>query len=287
MRFKILILFSVFLVSSCSLNRFVVRQMSPVFKVSASALYEETDLKLAEQAIAANLKLVEGLLKSDPENEELLLLLAKGYAGYALGFVEDEDPLRAKVFYDRAFGFGIRALLGGSQHSWDWSLENKMRLEEAIENSDKTDVAALFWTNFSLAGKLNLSLDDPSALIHLPLIEKMIAKGEQLDAEFFYGGVYLLKGSIAGMMPRMLGGNPETALENFNKSIEITGGNFLLTYIYMSRFYAAKILDEDLFDELIRKIEDFDLGTKPEIALFNQIAKKKAALLKARKEELF
>ncbi len=138
-----------------------------------------------------------------------------------------------------------------------------------------------------MAGKLNLSLDDPAALIHLPIIEKMTAKIEQLDASFFYGGVYLLKGSIAGMMPKMLGGNPEAAKENFEKSIKLTDGKFLLSYLYMSRFYAAQTLNEELFDELIQKIENFDLGTKPKIGLFNQIAKKKAALLKSQKEDLF
>ncbi len=287
MRLKIFLLLSILFLASCSLNRFVVGQMSPVFKVSADALYEETDLKIAEQAIAANLKLLEGLLKSDPENEELLLLLAQGYAGYALGFVEDEDPQRAKFFYDRAFVFGVRALLDENIRVWNWSAENKMKLENAIEQAEDEDVAALFWTNFSLAGKLNLSLDDPTALIHLPLIEQMITKIEQYDPGFFYGGVYLLKGSIAGMMPKMLGGNPERAKENFDKSINLTDGEFLLSYVYMSKFYAAKTLDEDLFDKLIKKIEDFDLGTKPEIALFNQIAKKKAALLKAQREDLF
>jgi len=287
MRFKLLLLLSILLFTSCSLNRLVVGQMSPVFKVSADALYEETDLKLAEQAIGANLKLLEGLLKNDPENEELLLLLAQGYAGYALGFVEDEDPDRAKIFYKRAFGFGLRALFEENIKNWSWSAENKKRFEKAIDDSDKSDVAALFWTNFSLAGNLNLSLNDPAVMINLPLIEKMITKIEQLDPTFFYGSIYLLKGSIAGMMPRMLGGNPEIALENFNKSIEVTGGEFLLSYIYMARFYAAKTLNEELFDELIQKSEDFDLGTKPEIALFNQIAKKKAALLKGQKEDLF
>ncbi|KAA3615047.1 MAG: hypothetical protein D8M58_11385 [Calditrichaeota bacterium] len=287
MKSKILLLLLVLILSSCSLNRFVVGQMSPVFKVSADALYEETDLKLAEQAIAANLKLLEGLLKNDPENEELLLLLAQGYAGYALGFVEDDDPERAKLFYDRAFLFGVRALLNENIQSWKWSAKNRELLEGKIRNSGKSDVAAMFWTNFSLAGKLNLSLADPAALIHLPLIEKMIAKTEQFDPKFFHGAVYLMKGSIAGMRPKMLGGNPEVALQNFDKSIKLTEGKFLLSYIYKSRFYAAKTLDEDLFDDLIQKIENFDLGTNPEIALFNQIAKKKAKLLKEQKEDMF
>jgi len=286
---KIFLLISLLVfTSSCSLNKFVVGQMSPVFKVSVAALYEETDLKLAETAIASNLKLLEGLLKNDPVNEDLLLLLAQGYSGYALGFVEDEDPKRAKVFYHRAFNFGLRAFMELEEdEKWNWSATNQKRLKTAIADADKGNIAALFWTTFSLAGGLNVSLDDPAALIHLPIVESMSSKVEEIDDSFFYGSVYLLKGAIAGMTPKMLGGNPETALKYIDKSSKISGGNFILADLYKAKYYAAKTLNEELFDQLIKKIEDFDIGTNPIMALFNQIAKKKAALLKSQREDLF
>jgi len=285
---KLLLLFLMLSVlASCSFNSFVVGQMTPVFKKSAEALYEETDLQLAEQALASNLKLLEGLLKNDPDNKELLLLLAEGYSGYALGFVEDIDPQRAARFYDRAFVYGIKVLLDTDDSVWKWNEANKKRLEKAIENAGKNETPELFWTAFALAGKLNLSLNDPSALIHLPVIEALADKIEQLQPSFFNGGVYLLKGSIAGMKPRILGGNPEKALEYFNKNLELTVGKFLLTYIYMSKFYAAKILNEELFDEYLKNVDQFDLDAATQLALFNQIAKKKAQILKDQKESIF
>ncbi len=275
------------LLFSCSMNKFVVGQMTPVFVVSAGALYEETDLALAEQAIGSNLKLLEGLLKNDPENEQLLLLLAQGYAGYALGFIEDEDPVRARFFYERSFNFARRALIGGDHGDWKWSKENKEKIEMAIKESGEKELPALFWLTFAMGGNINVSLDDPAALINVNIIEAAIVKIESLNPGFFYGSIYLLKGSIFGMKPRMLGGNPEKALESFDKNLAFTKGNFLLSYIYKAKFYAAKTLDEQLFDDLIEKVEFYEIGTKPEIALFNQIAKKKARLLKAQKDDLF
>lgn len=287
MRILLLFLLSFLFFSSCSLNRFIVGQMAPVFKTSAGALYEETDLPIAEQALASNLKLLEGLLKNDPDNQELLLLLAEGYSGYALGFVEDENPKRARSFYERAFNYGQRAFLKTDDKPWQWTEKSKSRLEKAIVQADRANLPALFWTVFAMAGQINVSLDDPAALINVDIIEKGSDKIEQIDPTFFYGSVYLIKGSIAGMKPRMLGGNPDVARENFEKNLEITKGTFLLSYIYQAKFYAAKVLDEDLFDRLILKVENFDIKTMPEIALFNQIAKKKAALLKKQKEDLF
>ncbi|MCB0282261.1 MAG: hypothetical protein KDF60_06750 [Calditrichaeota bacterium] len=282
----ILVLIAALFTVSCSLNKLVVGQMTPVLEKSADALYEESDLQLAEQALAANLKLLEGLLKNDPENEELHLLLAQGYAGYALGFVEDEDPKRAAGFYQRAFNFGVNVLTEQFYSDWQWSKENIRKLDSIIDDSEEDDLPELFWTTFALAGQINVSLSDPAALSRVPMIEKMITKIEQLDDSFFYGTVYLMKGAIAGLKPKMLGGNPEVALSSFNKNIEMTGGNFLLSYVYKARFYAAKTLDDQLFDQLISEIEQAENGPK-ELTLFNQIARKKAALLKSKKEDLF
>ena len=55
----------------CSINKLVIHQMEPILEQSSAALYEESDLELAEQALASNLKLVEGILKNDPQNEQL------------------------------------------------------------------------------------------------------------------------------------------------------------------------------------------------------------------------
>lgn len=269
------------------MNKFVVEQMTPVFKVSVEAFYEETDLEIAEQALGSNLKLIEGLLKNDPQNEELLILLAQGYSGYALGFIEDENPKRAITFYDRSFNFARRALLGEEDREWHWTKENKEKIEAAIKRAGQNELPALFWLTFAMGGKINVSLDDPTALINVAILEKAIEKVENLNPDFFYGAIYLLKGSILGMKPRMLGGNPEKALENFDKNLEISKGDFLLSYVYKTKYYALKTLDEELFDELIEKIESYEIGTNPKIALFNQIAKKKAQKLKLQKEDLF
>lgn len=281
-----ILLILIFISASCSFNKLVVGQMTPVLEKSAEALYEESDLQLAEQALASNLKLLEGLLKNDPQNEELNLLLAQGYAGYALGFVEDEDPQRAALFYDRAYKYGFNVLLEDYDDEWQWNKDNIQKLNSAIDGIEDDNVDALFWSTFALAGKINVSLSDPAELSRLPVIEKMIDKIEQVNPDFFYSAVYLLKGSIAGMKPRMLGGSPDKALQYFDTNIEKTNGTFLLSFVYKAKFYAAKVLDEELFDQLISQIENETSGPK-EMALFNQIARKKAALLKAKKEDLF
>jgi len=75
-----------------------------------SAFTDESDLAFAEQALPGNLKLLEVMLKNDPSNTRLLRLASEGYSSYALAFLEDKDPERARTFYLRGRDYGLRGL---------------------------------------------------------------------------------------------------------------------------------------------------------------------------------
>jgi len=108
----------------------------------------------------------------------------------------------------------------------------------------------------------------------------------ELDETYFHGAAHLFFGSLWGMKPKMLGGDPEKAKEHFEKNLQITEGKFLLTYIYYTRFYAAKTLDEELFDQLLTKVNDTPAEVLPGFQLLNMIAKEKAKFLMEKKDEL-
>ncbi len=280
-----ILLFSIFL-SSCSMQSLVISQMEPILDNSALALFEETDYDFARHALPGNLKLIEGLLKSDPENEKLLLLASQGYSGYALGFVEDEDPERAKVLYLRARDYALtvlrkdEAFINAEQAGVD-------NLQLLLDTYDVDKVPALFWAGFAWAGYINLSLTDPSAIIELAKVQAIMERVEQLQPEYFYGGVNLFFGSVYGMKPRMMGGDPDKAKEYFDKSMAITDHKYLLAYIYAAKYYAAKTLDEESFDAYIDKVEQTPVDVLSGAELMNAIAKEKAKFLKSQKEELF
>ncbi len=75
-----------------------------------SALTEEGDLDFAEKALPGNIKLLEVMLKNEPENVRLLTLTSQGYSSYALGFLEDSLQDRARDFYLRGRDYGLRIL---------------------------------------------------------------------------------------------------------------------------------------------------------------------------------
>jgi hypothetical protein len=268
------------------MDRFVIRQTGALLDYGVLALYEETDLKLAEQAMASDIKLLEGMVKGDPENEHLLTLTAQALAGYALGFAEDEEPERAKVFYLRAKDYGLRVLRQNDSFAEadTGSLDDYIL---AVKNLDKDYIEALFWTGFAWAGWINLSIDNPRAMIDLTKVQILMERVLQIDETYFHGATHLFFGSIWGLKPPMLGGDPEKAKEHFEKNIQITDGKFLLTYVYYALFYAAKVLDEDLFNSFVVKIEETPADVLPGYQLLNVIAKKKVMHLREFGEEWF
>ncbi len=274
------------LIMACSPTTFVIRQMGPALGKSALALYEEDDLQIAEQALASNLKLIEGLLKSDPDNKVLLLLASQGYAGYALGFAEDQNPPRAKRLYLRARDYALR-ILRQDEDFVQAETKGADALQAYLKNYGSEEVPALFWAGFSWAGFANLSLDNPEALLALPEIQILMERVEALQPEYFYGSVYLFFGGMYGMKPVIMGGDPQKALTYFKRNMDLNNNEFLLAQVYAAKFYAAKILDETLFDSYLKQVLDMPIDKRPEWRLLNQIAKEKARRLLAQKEDLF
>ena len=282
----VLLITAAFLLQSCSMSTFVIRQTGVILDYGVLALYEESDLKLAEQALASDIKLLEGMLKGDPENENMLLLTSQALSGYALGFAEDEEPERAKSLYLRGKEYGLRIL----RMDDTFAANENGTLDEftsAVEAMDDDYIDALFWTGFAWAGWINLSLDNPRALLDLAKAQVFMQRVLDLDESYFHGSAHLFFGSIWGTKPKMLGGDPEKAKSHFEKNLEITQGKFLLTYVYYARYYAAKTLDEDLFDQFVVKIEETPADVLPEYQLLNVIAKDKVKYLKQMKEDLF
>ncbi len=276
----------IMLFSGCSMDKFIIRQTGTLLNYGVISLYEESDLIIAETALESNIKLLEGMLKGDPDNRDLRLLTSQAFAGYAMGFAEDTDPQRAKKLYLRGRDHGLYIL----RQNEDFAAKESKKLDQfqtVVAQMDIDDIDALFWTAFAWAGWINLSLDDPQAFIDLPKVQVMMERVLQLDETYFLGAPHLFFGSMWGLKPQMLGGDPEKAKMHFDKNLNITGGKFLLTYIYYARFYAAKTLDEDLYDQLLAKVEETPADALPEYQLLNVIAKEKAKRLKAQRDKIF
>lgn len=277
------ILVCLLLLQGC-IQRIALNSMGGIMDNGFDVMNEERDLQIASQSIASDLKLLEAILKSDPDNEHLLLLTSEGYSSYALGFVEDDSAARALLFYGRGKDFGLRILHHRTGFSADTDLP---AFTATLSKLSRDDVPAVFWTAVGWGSSVYLNAGDPAALADLPKIEAMMQFVVEKNPAYFYGGAHFFLGTLYGSTPKALGGKPDEARKHFEMALSINGGKFLMTYVYYARSYAVQTQDKELFDSLLTKIDSASIDILPEARLSNAIAKRKALLLRAREDSLF
>ena len=267
------------LLSSGGCARLVMPVASSLIPGFTSAFFEECDLKLAGESLPAELKLMEGLLKNDPENEKILTALCMGFTGYAMLFVEDEDPQRASSLYLRAKTYGLRGM----------GLENvgSRQMLDRIKKIPRENIEMLFWTTMAWNAWVNLNLDKPAAIGESALAEACLKRVLKVEPDFYYGAPYVLMGTILAARPRMLGGNAPKAKTFFEKAIGLSDGKFLLAQYYFARYYAVRVQDKALFFSLVKAVAEARPDDLKEACLINQAVKQKMKTLAEMADELF
>jgi len=283
---RILIFLSVVFLCEGCIQTIALRSMGGILDNGLAAFNEESDIQLAHEALGSNLKLIEAMIKSDPENEQFLLFAAQGYNSYALAFCEDDSVERARVFYLRAKEYGMRVLLKNKK--FQGALNGDMAaFREAVKTFGKDDAPAIFWTAFSWGSYVNITRTDVAGLADLSKVQALIEFVAENNPTFYYGGAYLFLGVIEGSTPKSLGGNPDKAKEYFDKCLTINHGKFLMTQLYYAKAYAVTTMNQPLFESLLQQVENASIDDVPGIRLANVIAKQKARKLLAQESELF
>jgi hypothetical protein len=284
---KIVLIFvtTIILFLNCSIQKIALNTTTDLVEYGIDAIYAEPDLKIAEQAVASNLKLLEGFHLADKNNKKLLLMLTQGFASYSLGFLEDDEPERASLFYLRAKDYGLK-LLSQTKAFKDSIPTKEANFRSALKVLKPKDVPALFWCAFAWAGWVNLNRDNPQAVFELNIVKAMMQRVLKLDETFFFGAAHLFFGAMNASMPKMLGGDPEKAKEQFDRCLDISDGKFMIAKVYLARYYGVSTLDEELFDKTLAEVLDAPPDILPGYELLTSVAKDKAKKLMERKEDL-
>ncbi len=272
--------------SGCSTDRLVARGASPLIDRGVSAMNRETDIELARASIPATLKMLDALLLLDPRNTAYRTQAAMGFHGYALGFVEPTDPERARDLYRRARDHALVALedAGVSQSTLTGDVAV---LEQALATLDVRALPALFWTASAWGKWIELQIDDPARLAELPRVEALMRRVLALDESYYYGGAHLFFGAYYGGRAPMFGGDFTRAAQHFDRAAELNRNRLLWVDVYRARYLLHQAGERDAFHAALSRVLVAPEHDDPELNLANALARKAAADLLAREEELF
>jgi len=285
---------------SCNLNKLTANATSGMLATGAVAMDRESDVELARYAFPASLKTLETFLISSPENEELLLLLARGFNSYAFAILEgdlerasvdgkdediDELTRRAKIHYLRGSAYGFR-LLDKPALEKAARAGNLAALDAELAKLKKEDIPGLFWAGYGWASAINLAKDDPSMLTGLGAIEHIMAYVVKVDPHYNAGAPLVFQGVWHASRPVAFGGKPEVAKKWFERAMAEHGrDNLLVPYLY-ARFYCPQVQDQKQFDALMARVLEADPTRVPDLRLNNEVARDRARFWKAHADDL-
>jgi hypothetical protein len=274
---------------------------------ASPAMARFEDPELAEQAIPSSIGTMEGLLEIRPDDTNLRAMLARTYASYGFGFLEDrmeeaaskDDEVNAERYRRRAAMAYRRAreLALGNLSLWDdrgggaeeqikkglsaWT-EYLQRFDDAGDH-----VPSLFWAAYAWIRYIGLNRDDVTALADLPFVGALADHVYGLDRTFMGHAPQALRGGLWGTPPVQLGGRPTEAKQEFEAAITATGRKNLMYLVLEARIVAVALQDRALYKRLLTEVleapSDLDVNQR----LSNQLAKRRAERYLAETDQLF
>jgi hypothetical protein len=260
--------------------------MVPVLENARDAAFASDDIKTFRDAAPSNLFLLEGLIRTDPKKKELRLNAAMLYFAYAFAFQEDHDPSYASLLYRKGLEHGYAALAMNKKIPRDPDVPFD-RFEASLPELRKRDVPAAVWTSVNWAQFISLHLDSTAVLRDIPKVTGLLDRVAELDPNYFEGLPYVMLGTLHAFKPPIMGGDPEASLASFQKAFAISGEKFLLSRYFYARFYAYRIMDDDLFEETLDAVIGAKLPQDDPYRLLNMIAKERSRVLLGEIDELF
>jgi hypothetical protein len=281
-----LILAASLLTTGCSVNKMIGWGAGHMMDGGIAAMYRETDLALARDAMPTQILLLEGLVESSPGDTKLRLYAAQSYYSYAFAFIEDNDPARAGSFYERAVGHA-RVALAQAGLKGDLLAMPGDELSSKLSRLGEGAVPAMFWTASALGKWVDVSRSDPAVLAHGFRAVMLMDRVLELDENYFFSGPNLFFGAFLAATPAALGGDMKRSRQYFEKARAANQGRLLIVDVLEAELLLRQLQDRKTFHDQLTAVVQSPPDLWPEVGLFNQVARAKAVKLLSMEDEWF
>ncbi|MBI5367043.1 MAG: hypothetical protein HZA54_08395 [Planctomycetes bacterium] len=269
----------------CDWNRLMVRQVNQVIRRQTAAFERFTDVDEARESGGAMLVGLDALLRSAPQELDFLVAGAKLNTMYGFSLIEDLDPARACVYYEKARLYGLRALTRVAGFT-EALARGGAALDAVLARCGKKELEPLFWTAYAWGLRINLRRQDAKGLAELPTAEQMMRRVLALDPGFHYAAPHIFFGVLYGMRSAALGGDLAASRRHFETALALNRGRYLLTRVLFARFYAVQAQDRAVFLRELERVRAAPASLCREQALANTVAVRRATRLLGQVDDL-
>lgn len=313
---RLIFFFLIFLSSCSSLQKWAVRRSSPVFHEASEQLTKEDSWEFFRKSAPGNLKFIELVYLTDPDNLGLLPAVIKAHAGYAYGVPETlvfEDEILGREntshrseaihHYTRALDYGVFYLgkRGVSREDLLTLPEEKLR-EKLREETDGDDLVAMIYMAQSWGSLINLQKDNVALVAQVPRVKILVDHVCQMKPEIEHNICAIFLAQYEASRPRMLGGNPDRARELYREAMEKNPYHLLIP-VNLIQYMTIPAMDEDEYEQLAPRLRaEFVEWAKKDrsnlkdesryhkhrdLNLYNAIARKRFDIIERNKKKIF
>jgi len=270
----------------------------------SKAVKSNNDTETVMQALPSYLILIDGLIESDPEDEDLLLVSANLMNAYAsllaadLEMLSVEDIKDQNLFYKKKIKKQQQQLTYKSLQRSSKAIclydENLCELtsikysefSEKIKKTNIDDIDILYKLGTSWAAWLQVNTDDWNAMAQLPQIKLIMKTVISYNESWDGAGAHMYLGVLNSFIPATLGGNPELGKSHFESAIKLTDDKNLMVKVLYAEYYARLTFNKELHEKLLSEVLSFK-KTPAEYTLINTIALQKAKALQISSKDYF
>ena len=286
--------------SACSTKRYAVNVVGDMLAADDSVYASDDDIIFIGEALPFSLKLVESLLLESPDHRGLLLTASRGYVLYAYAYIHYAAELaslvdvenaralrrRARKFYLRGLGYGIRALNLSSPGFEKALLADPVQAVLRIPVSFRdSDVPYLYWSAAALGLAISVSKNDPAMLARLPEVEAMLDRALILDEAWDRGSLHEFK--IAWAAAQRTGASESVLRQHFMRALELSNGERASLFVALAEAVSVSNQDRREFQSLLETALVVNPDADPGHRLMNAIAQRRARWLLNRSDDLF
>ncbi|MBW2369166.1 MAG: TRAP transporter TatT component family protein [Deltaproteobacteria bacterium] len=284
---------------SCSVNKIAVNSLANALsKGGINAFAMDEDPELIGEAMPTTLKVMELLIQSAPDNQAILVAAASGFVQYSHAYVlrqaEALDSVdlasarkgrkRAKRLFLRARNYGLKALEVAYP---GFSVSLALDPVKALEQINKADVPALYWTGAAWGSAISVSKDDMALLGDIGIVRAMMQKALSLDESWSNGAIHEFFILFSTASPDADANSIEQAQDHFNRAMELNGGKSISPVVSLAESVCVIQQDRERFVVMLNDALDFNVDTWAEYRLSNILAQRKASYLLRKIDDLF
>jgi hypothetical protein len=197
-----------------------------------------------------------------------------------------DDEARGGRLTEKALQYAVHAACVHRRSLCDLRTIGIDQFRGRVEELKRADLDVSYALAVSWLTWIQAHSGDWSAIAELSRPRAILERLLEIQEDYDKGNLHLYLGALDTLLPASMGGSPETGRIHLERSIQLSGGRYLMTRVIYARQYARLQFDKELHDRLLREVLAAD-PREEGMTLANVLAQREARKLLAESNDYF